>query len=106
MFLLIESTDPCRDKQCGFGARCVVSSDGRYATCECPTHCPNYGDHTKSRPVCGTNGQDYSDLCTLRMDACSTNGNITVKYDGKCGKNIHYYEILYKNNAKLFQLFY
>lgn len=65
----------------------MVSSDGRYATCQCPTHCPNYGDHSKSRPVCGTNGQDYPDLCTLRMDACSSNSNITVKYEGKCGKN-------------------
>lgn len=81
----IEVSNPCRDKQCNYGSQCVVSSDGRYATCQCPERCPNYGDHKKSRPVCGSDGKDYSELCVLRMAACQSNTNITMKYEGKCG---------------------
>nr|XP_022901915.1 agrin-like isoform X3 [Onthophagus taurus] len=79
-----EQSDPCRDKQCGFGAKCVPTPDGRNFTCQCPDKCPNYGDHSMSRPVCGTDGADYKDQCELRKNACTTNANITVKFYGKC----------------------
>ncbi|XP_063914885.1 agrin-like isoform X2 [Zophobas morio] len=79
-----EQNDPCRDKQCGFGARCVVSPDGRNASCVCPDKCPSYGDHTTSRPVCGSDGVDYKNQCELQKAACTSNANITVKFLGKC----------------------
>lgn len=87
-------SDPCRSHVCQYGARCIPSSDTRNATCECPLNCPNYGDHTtRSRPVCGTDGLDYNNQCELRRNSCMTKMNISVKYDGYCGKlmkTIHY----------------
>ncbi|KAG5885807.1 hypothetical protein JTB14_001416 [Gonioctena quinquepunctata] len=79
-----EQSDPCRETQCGFGSRCVVSSDGRNASCICPEECPSYGDHTASRPVCGSDGMDYGNQCELERAACTSKTNITVKFLGKC----------------------
>nr|CAD7261622.1 unnamed protein product [Timema shepardi] len=79
-----EVPDPCRDRKCPYGARCVPSMDGRTATCECPARCPVYGDHAGSRPVCGSDGVDYRDQCELRRAACTGNAEITVKFHGKC----------------------
>ncbi|KAJ8960090.1 hypothetical protein NQ314_006115 [Rhamnusium bicolor] len=81
-----KQSDPCRDKQCGFGSQCVVSPDGRNASCICPDKCPSYGDHTTSRPVCGSDGVDYRNQCELQQAACTSNSNITVKFSGKCGE--------------------
>lgn len=85
-FSFLEQNDPCRDKQCTFGARCVVSPDGHNVSCVCPDKCPSYGDHTTSRPVCGTDGVDYKNQCELQRAACTSNTNITVKFLGKCGE--------------------
>ncbi|XP_030748435.1 agrin-like isoform X2 [Sitophilus oryzae] len=79
----IES-DLCRDKNCGFGARCVVSPDGRNVSCVCPEKCHNYGDHVSSHPLCGSDGVDYKNKCELDRAACKSNTNITVKFNGKC----------------------
>ncbi|XP_059489146.1 agrin-like isoform X2 [Neocloeon triangulifer] len=76
--------DPCAQKQCPPGARCVASADGRSARCECPAKCPAYGDHVGSRPVCGSDGVDYANLCQLRRAACTADADITVRYHGKC----------------------
>ncbi|XP_050313632.1 agrin-like isoform X2 [Anthonomus grandis grandis] len=76
--------DLCREKSCGFGTRCVVSSDGRNASCVCPEKCHTYGDHVSSHPVCGSDGLDYKNKCELDRAACKSNTNITVKYNGKC----------------------
>ncbi|KAL1493054.1 hypothetical protein ABEB36_011193 [Hypothenemus hampei] len=83
VFLTVEN-DLCREKSCSFGARCVVSSDGRNASCVCPDQCHNYGDHVTSHPVCGSDGIDYKNQCELDRVACKTNTNITQKFAGKC----------------------
>ncbi|XP_060515918.1 agrin-like isoform X3 [Cylas formicarius] len=77
-------SDLCRDKTCGFGARCVISPDGRNASCVCPEKCHSYGDHVTSHPVCGSDGLDYKNKCELDRAACKANSNITVKFNGKC----------------------
>ena len=82
-----EMTDPCREKKCLYGARCVPSIDGRTATCECPKRCPAYGDHTESRPVCGSDGVDYRDQCELRRAACAASKEVSVRFQGKCGES-------------------
>uniref|UniRef100_A0A6P7FT13 Agrin-like n=1 Tax=Diabrotica virgifera virgifera TaxID=50390 RepID=A0A6P7FT13_DIAVI len=82
---MIKQNDPCRDKECLFGSRCTVNPDGRNATCICPDKCPNYGDHTTSRPVCGSDGVNYGNQCELQRAACSSQTNITIKFYGKCG---------------------
>ncbi|XP_035709385.1 agrin isoform X4 [Folsomia candida] len=79
-----DKPDPCADKACLFGSRCVASADGHYASCECPDSCPNYGDSDDSQPVCGSDGQFYKNKCELDRQACHLGRNITVKYVGKC----------------------
>ncbi|KAK2184807.1 hypothetical protein NP493_252g05062 [Ridgeia piscesae] len=77
-------TDPCQGKECSFGAQCVPSLDGQTARCQCPEQCSHYGDSVGSRPVCGTDGRDYRNVCELRRAACHAMKDITVKYQGKC----------------------
>lgn len=85
-YFVSEQIDPCKGQMCAFGSRCVPSSDGKTSTCRCPDKCPNYGDHTTSRPVCGSNGVDYNGICELNRAACMSNTNITQKFAGKCGR--------------------
>ncbi|KAG8184137.1 hypothetical protein JTE90_008916 [Oedothorax gibbosus] len=76
--------DPCLDKQCHFGAQCRTSPDGQTAECVCPEKCATYGDSRGSRPVCGTDGQDYPNVCHLQRAACKTKKEIEVKFQGLC----------------------
>ena len=79
--------NPCTSKSCKFGAECMPSQDGLTARCQCPSECPNYGDSQGGRPVCGSNGVDYPNMCELRKESCTSMKNIRVKYYGKCGKS-------------------
>lgn len=83
-----DAEDPCADKLCPVGARCVPTPDGRSATCVCPRHCPQYGDHAASRPVCGSDNQDYRDQCEMRRSACERGQDVVVKYHGACGQSL------------------
>lgn len=78
--------NPCEGKVCTFGAECMPSMDGAIARCQCPSDCPSYGDSMDSKPVCGNDGNDYANLCTLRKSACEKLQDIRVKYYGKCGR--------------------
>ncbi|CAH0382273.1 unnamed protein product [Bemisia tabaci] len=82
-----EVADPCQDFSCPFGAKCTRSKEGNSPVCLCPEHCPSYGDHVGSRPICGSDGNDYTHHCELTKAACVHKLNITIKYSGKCGVN-------------------
>ncbi|GBN23152.1 hypothetical protein AVEN_71597-1 [Araneus ventricosus] len=77
-------TDPCEDKECHFGAQCRPSPDGQTGECVCPEKCATYGDSRGSRPVCGTDGQDYPNVCELRRTACKQKKEIEAKFQGPC----------------------
>lgn len=83
--------DPCQAIECQYGAECRPSADGAAGQCHCPGRCPTYGDSRGSRPVCGTDGEDYPNVCELRRAACSLQTNIAVKFQGRCGKNAFYF---------------
>lgn len=78
--------DPCLDKQCHFGAQCRPSPDGQTGECVCPEKCATYGDSRGSRPVCGTDGMDYPNVCQLQRTACKMKREIEVKFQGLCGE--------------------
>ncbi|XP_054266356.1 agrin-like [Macrosteles quadrilineatus] len=79
-----DAADPCSGKVCPPGARCVPDAEGRSASCVCPRHCPQYGDHSASRPVCGSDNQDYKNQCEMSRAACEKGVDIVVKYHGAC----------------------
>ena len=83
-----DMVDPCADKACLFGSRCVPSADGHYAACECE-ECPNYGDTDESQTVCGSDGKLYRNKCELNRHACQLARSVSVKYLGKCGESRH-----------------
>ncbi|XP_076472604.1 agrin-like [Babylonia areolata] len=76
--------NPCEGKQCNYGATCQPSLDGSEARCQCPTKCYRYGDNVGSKPVCGSDGHDYANLCEMKKAACNNLTDIRVKYYGKC----------------------
>lgn len=77
--------DPCEGKVCNYGAKCQPSVDGKTARCQCPSECYRYGDNLGSKPVCGSDGMDYNNICELHKAACNKLQDIRVKYYGKCG---------------------
>lgn len=78
--------NPCLGKICNFGATCQPSLDGSEARCQCPTECYRYGDNVGSKPVCGSDGKDYPNMCEMKKEACNSLLDIRVKYYGKCGR--------------------
>ncbi|XP_035453783.2 agrin isoform X2 [Spodoptera frugiperda] len=71
-----DAGDPCTGVTCPAGARCVAAYG--QAECRCPRSCQ------RRKPVCGTDGREYSSVCHLDKHACDNQFNITIKYHGKC----------------------
>ncbi|XP_035210218.1 agrin-like, partial [Stegodyphus dumicola] len=76
--------DPCEDTDCRFGAQCKPSLDGVTSECVCPEKCPMYGNTRSSRPVCGTDGKDYPNLCELKKTSCREMRPLEVRFTGRC----------------------
>lgn len=81
-----DQRDPCVGKLCSYGAQCMPSLDGLTARCLCPEHCDTFGDNVGSTPICGTDGNDYNNLCEMRRVSCREMKDIEKKFDGHCGK--------------------
>jgi len=45
----------------------------------CPQFCPK-----QYNPVCGTNGETYSNVCMMRLLSCEENYQVEVKHPGRC----------------------
>ncbi|KAK7483098.1 hypothetical protein BaRGS_00025666, partial [Batillaria attramentaria] len=76
--------NPCEGVVCQYGATCQADLDGKTSRCQCPSECYRFGDSDGSKPVCGTDGKDYANMCELKKAACSQMSDIRVKYYGKC----------------------
>ena len=79
-FYLLEKPNPCDDFKCDFYANCVVNKEGK-PVCDCPKICTF--DYS---PVCGSNNQTYSNLCSMKVDSCAKEILIEKERDGECGK--------------------
>ncbi|KAG8316609.1 hypothetical protein J6590_046655 [Homalodisca vitripennis] len=80
----LDSRDPCQNRSCPPGARCIPSPDGQSASCLCPKHCPVYSQHLALNPICGTDNRDYRDQCEMHRTACEQELIVNVKYEGHC----------------------
>ena len=70
---------PCKNYECPFPhTRCEVK-DG-FPVCKCPLFCTS--DY---RPVCGTDGKTYGNMCGLEAAACQTRHfKLKIKHLGEC----------------------
>ena len=48
-------------------------------TDDCPEICTN-----QYNPVCGTDGETYSNKCELRKEACTNNQQLRIAHNGDC----------------------
>ncbi|VEL09605.1 unnamed protein product [Protopolystoma xenopodis] len=78
--------DPCAGYTCAFMGWCIPSSDLKRPTCVCYNNCFDVGDSTDKGVVCASDGVEYPSLCHLRRAACSMMIDLSVTYNGKCGK--------------------
>ena len=85
-------TDPCANNDCEYGARCVPSVEGSTHYCHCPqtkSECREwfgFGDSDLDSALCGSDGNDYENLCMLRMYTCTTFTDVSVAKLGKCSE--------------------
>lgn len=92
----------CLKKNCHLGAQCLLSFDGRTAECVCMEKCPSYGDSQGSRLICGSDGNDYPNLCELNRYSCEVAKEFYVRYNGSCGINLYHFESLVRNSSNLY----
>ncbi|GBN68552.1 Agrin, partial [Araneus ventricosus] len=71
--------NPCESITCGPFEDCNIDKYG-IASCQCQPSCESV-----MKPVCGSNGQTYSNECELQRNACLMKRHVAVVYKGPCG---------------------
>lgn len=84
------NTCALESKNCELETEILVSHDGQCLkdifenpTQECPLVCPAI-----DAPVCGSDGETYSNECTLKFKACKELSKLTTAHIGMCLKDI------------------
>ncbi|XP_072039204.1 uncharacterized protein [Amphiura filiformis] len=72
-----EACDNNENLRAAYGGACVQPPTEP----PCPDVCP-----TNYSPVCGTDGQTYTNQCQLEVEACTNNRQLTVAHTGSCPK--------------------
>ncbi|XP_053379585.1 agrin-like isoform X3 [Mercenaria mercenaria] len=74
------SKSPCLGHFCAFYATCQVNETSQQPYCQCLDSC----EDDLVYPVCGTDGQTYSNECQLKLASCYRQRRIKVQYESIC----------------------
>lgn len=80
LYVCIIGLHPCSKAGCNWDEECQVDETGM-PQCLCPGPCPPI-----HRPVCGSDQRTYSSTCDLLRESCLQKRNITLIYEGICGR--------------------
>ncbi|XP_074628220.1 uncharacterized protein LOC141886102 isoform X3 [Acropora palmata] len=88
----------CEVLLCKNYAQCIATDEG-HAQCRCPQNCS-----AGRRPVCGTNGKSYLNMCALKKEACNLGQMIRERNHGLCSEPFadaaHYFPLNGTNAVK------
>lgn len=82
--------DPCPDPY----SICSISDSGE-RKCECPAICPKIYS-----PVCGSDGNNYSNECQMKVSACRQGMMIKVTSQGQCRGKLDFIALCNSNLQK------
>lgn len=74
---------PCATKNCSSLPYSFCKMVKSKPTCTCPEAC-----NTTLRPVCGSDGATYLNLCLLKRTSCKREKLVTIKSKGYCPGNV------------------
>ena len=55
---------------------------------ECNRKCL-FNQNQYYKPICGTDGKTYNNVCNMKVSTCKSNSRIDIWYKGKCGECAH-----------------
>ena len=94
MFFFLHLVDPCQSVECAPPAVCVLDGQRR-PQCLCGTPCPS-----DFQPVCGSDGRSYSSQCHLLQEACRTQRNLRILFNGVCQSGDFWFLLFGKKNLQ------
>ncbi|XP_050532357.1 agrin-like [Daktulosphaira vitifoliae] len=80
--LQVGRNELCKTIVCSKGQHCVIDKLGG-ARCECYSEIECLKSN-ENEIVCGSDFQEYSNICYMKREVCLLNKNIVVKYKGPC----------------------
>lgn len=78
------SVDLCMSEECSFYSDCDVVNGN--ATCVCPGSGSRPSCSNEKKPVCGSDGVIYDNICHLMNASCHQQVLIRPALPGMCGK--------------------
>ena len=82
--------DACHVFKCKYNGLCLALATGTPPLCKCPEEFP-----VNFNPVCGTDGQTYSNIGEMKYKACREQKIVEVRHEGKCGKECLHLAVVY-----------
>ena len=91
------SVDLCSAVKCRLYAECDIVNGS--VQCSCPGSGSRPDCTDEKKPICGSNGKIYDNLCYLKRESCQKKEVIQPALPGMCGKNY----VLYSSKVLIVQ---